>query len=103
MKKRQKNYTKITFFSSDIEKLDEIISKYKEAIQAESDSAALFMIEQYEFRRAKLYRLLCIELLSLPMESSINYLPLVQNIAKLYTESQDLQPKIKQDIQKWAV
>lgn len=103
MKNNPKNYTKISFLSSDIEKLDEIISKYTESFQTESDSATLFMIAQYEFRRAKLYRLLCIELLSLPMESSVNYLPLVQNIAKLYTESQDLQTKIKEDIQKWAV
>lgn len=97
--KSQKNRKKIAFLSADIEKLDQIITRYK----GDYDASTLFMLEQYEFRREKLYRLLCIELLSLPLESSVHFLPLVQNIATLYTQSKDLLPNIKQDIQRWAI
>ncbi len=98
MKSSQKNLKKISFLSADIEQLDRLIAQYKE----DSDAAGLFMSEQYEFRREKLYRLLCIELLSLPLESSIHFLPLVQNIATLYSQSLSLLPNLRQDIQRWA-
>jgi hypothetical protein len=101
--KSRKNISKISFLNADIEKIDIIINRYKAVMLENEDKEVLFMLEQYEFRREKLYRLLCIELLSLPMESSIHYFPLVQNIAKTYIESNELQPNVRQEIQKLAV
>jgi hypothetical protein len=102
MKSSDSHVQKITFLQADIEKIDKMIQAHTLANKGGDDIAAQFMVEQYEFRRRKLYRLLCIELLSLQMESSVDYFPIVQNIASLYQKSTFLPPLLLQNINVWA-
>lgn len=94
-----KNIAKIAFLQADIERLDEIIRQHA-VYQNEEDS--LFMMEQYEHRRRKLYRQLCIELLSLPFESSINFSDIAHNITNLYHQNGLLPSNITKKFGTWA-